>query len=206
VTRITEKSGSVKANSARLTVEIQGVSYSVKPTHGDEGWAFRLRNQANGKQYHVFEAMGRARCDCPDATFRRGDDGKICKHVRALTAFGMIRIPEGPAPRHEGVPTKDDWSRFGPGPYRVVWLARSPEITDRIGLKFGRCSVCGRHTDENWIMGTADNKHFILCESCIKARGSGVLLKQVARLNHDRAGLQRELERLQAVRDKDSDH
>ena len=85
------------SDTCRLTVHIRGVAYSAfpieAPAHGPGRRDWRLCNVANGKVYDVAETPHGPTCDCGDFTFRReGIDPAGCKHVRALTAFGLIAL------------------------------------------------------------------------------------------------------------------
>jgi hypothetical protein len=88
---MTRKPTSVKsADVCRLTLSIRGVDYNVRPTHNEDGRAWRLR-KADGTTYWVAETPYGPTCDCPDQVWRReGRDPAGCKHLRSLRAAGLV--------------------------------------------------------------------------------------------------------------------
>lgn len=78
---------------ARLTLTINGTSYSVRPTAPDPSAAsraFRLR-KADGECYDVAMTAHGPECSCPDWIFSRdGIDPNGCKHIRAAAACGLL--------------------------------------------------------------------------------------------------------------------
>lgn len=79
---------------ARLVLSINGTPYSVRPIACDPAAALtavRLR-KSDGTIYHIVLPLdGHPVCDCADYVFHRdGIDPSGCKHVRALTAVGML--------------------------------------------------------------------------------------------------------------------
>lgn len=94
--------------TARLTLQINGTVYGVRPipadTFGASGKAYRLRKSGavapDGGPvfYDVCESVFGPTCDCPDFVFHRdGIDPGGCKHVKALVAVGLLGRP-APAP------------------------------------------------------------------------------------------------------------
>src|SRR4051794_33669174 len=86
------------ADTARMTIAIRGMSYTVKPADVDPesgcSKLYRLRKET-GECYYTGEmADGLPTCDSPDHKFRHVGTGTACKHHRTLAAFGMVR----PAP------------------------------------------------------------------------------------------------------------
>jgi hypothetical protein len=79
-------------DTCRLVLEIRGTAYGVKPIACDTGRAWRLRNRENGQAYDVAETEHGPECDCADATYRHGDGNTFCKHIRALSALGLITL------------------------------------------------------------------------------------------------------------------
>src|SRR5688572_32441367 len=80
--------------TARLTLTINGQSYTIRPIPSDAfgavGRAFRLR-KSDGTTYDVAETVHGPTCDCGDFTFRRdGIDPAGCKHIRALSVFTLL--------------------------------------------------------------------------------------------------------------------
>ncbi len=77
----------------RLTLTIGTTTYKVRPLQPDRAvalQAFRLR-KPDGTVYHVARHDHGAECDCPDFIFHRdGIDPDGCKHVKALTACGLL--------------------------------------------------------------------------------------------------------------------
>ncbi|MFO0891024.1 MAG: hypothetical protein U0790_18005 [Isosphaeraceae bacterium] len=84
---------------ARLSLFINGTAYDVRPIDADGSAAiraFRIR-KFDGTEYDVAQTIDGPICDCPDFTFHReGIDPEGCKHVRALTACGLIHTPDSP--------------------------------------------------------------------------------------------------------------
>lgn len=80
--------------TARLELVINGQGYTVRllatdPAAGVER-LIRLR-KVDGPAYHVHRDGHGCGCDCPDFTFSRdGIDPAGCKHVKALTAVGLL--------------------------------------------------------------------------------------------------------------------
>jgi len=77
----------------RLSLTINGTPYAVWPVHCDPTAARRCWSlrKADGTSYHASQHTWGAECDCPDFIFRRdGRDPAGCKHVKALTALGML--------------------------------------------------------------------------------------------------------------------
>ncbi len=88
--------------TCRLTLNINGTSYGVRPVQADPSsalQAFRLR-KPDGTAYHVARQPYGCECDCPDFVFHReGIDPAGCKHIKALAACGLLAMPPaGPAP------------------------------------------------------------------------------------------------------------
>ena len=75
-----------------MTVHIRGVAYGARPTPCETGRAWRLRNRGNGRTYDVAESDHGPECDCGDAIYRRDGTGASCKHIRALSALGLIAL------------------------------------------------------------------------------------------------------------------
>lgn len=84
------------ALAPQLFLTIQGQLYVVRQVGCDPliaGAAFRLL-KADGTLYDVLCTSHGPVCDCPDFVFRRdGLDPAGCKHVKALTACGLIARP-----------------------------------------------------------------------------------------------------------------
>lgn len=62
-------------------VSVRLVEKDGEPVEGDE---YVCRSHANG----------RVSCSCPDWQYRKGPTGEKCKHLEALTDFGIVREPE----------------------------------------------------------------------------------------------------------------
>jgi hypothetical protein len=76
--------------TCRLTLTINGTSYSVRPNRGEAVKAFRLR-KTDGTTYDVARTADGLVCDCPDFVFNRdGIDPDGCKHLKALVACGLL--------------------------------------------------------------------------------------------------------------------
>lgn len=76
--------------TARLTLHINGASYSLRPIDSPDGRAFLIR-KPDGTRYHVAETTHGLACDCGDFTWHRdGLDRDGCKHIRALVAVGLL--------------------------------------------------------------------------------------------------------------------
>lgn len=90
---LTRERPKTRRHSVDLTLSIDGAAYSVRPIPPDplDGIrAFRLR-KSDGTLYDVAQTQFGPECDCPDFVFRRaGLDPDGCKHVRAMTALGLI--------------------------------------------------------------------------------------------------------------------
>jgi hypothetical protein len=89
------------ADTARLTLTIRGVDYTVRPlAMEDQGFAvtraFRLvkvePNREGVRESHdVATTIHGHTCDCGDQIWRHeGTDGIGCKHIRAARAFGLL--------------------------------------------------------------------------------------------------------------------
>lgn len=84
------------ADVCRLTLNIRGVDYLVKPLAvEDQGFAivkaFRLRKAGTGEVHDVAQTIHGHTCDCGDQTFRHeGLDAIGCKHIRACRAAGLL--------------------------------------------------------------------------------------------------------------------
>jgi hypothetical protein len=90
-----------------ITFTIGEDNYQVfpLPIHPEVGRAaFRFRRLTGGKEvYDVRLTLeGHAECSCPGHVYHK--TGKPCKHLRALTAAGML--PRPAAPKDNAVP---DW-------------------------------------------------------------------------------------------------
>jgi hypothetical protein len=101
------------ADTCRLTVTIRGVAYGVRPTPCETGRAWRLRNRENGRTYDVAECDHGPECDCADAVYRHDGTGTFCKHVRALSALGLITLDVESDP--SSWPRWTDSSCYAPG-------------------------------------------------------------------------------------------
>lgn len=79
--------------TCRLTLHINGTAYTVRPIPCDPAAAvraFRLR-KSDGTTYDVARAAFGTVCDCPDFEFHRdGIDPAGCKHIKAMTACGLL--------------------------------------------------------------------------------------------------------------------
>jgi hypothetical protein len=87
------------ANTCKLTLEIRGTAYGVKPIPCSTGRAWRLRNHVNGNIYDVVETEDGPECDCADAVYRHGDGGTFCKHIKALSVLNLITLDFACDPR-----------------------------------------------------------------------------------------------------------
>lgn len=81
----------VRAGTARLVLVINGQQYSArKLPHGTKGaacWGLRkLTGERTGAMYVVAKAQGEVACTCPDCQHT----GVKCKHIKALTAVGLL--------------------------------------------------------------------------------------------------------------------
>lgn len=112
--------------TCRAIVEINGTPYVARPLPSADASVrrlYRLR-KPDGSLYHVAQGAHGPECDCPDFIFHRsGLDPAGCKHIQALTAYGMLDPAgsgEGPGPAEVlGAPigpSPDDFLRFGPPP------------------------------------------------------------------------------------------
>ena len=79
-----------------MVLSINGSRYRVRPVPCDHSAAlrcFELR-KADGTRYHVSQHTHGPQCDCTDFEFHRNHrDPAGCKHVKALTVFGMLAAP-----------------------------------------------------------------------------------------------------------------
>jgi len=85
-----------KRGRCRLTLTVNGVSFTVRPNRSEDDQvhrAFRLRRLplSSGIVFDVAETVHGAVCDCPDFVFRRdGLDPRGCLHIRAMRAVGLL--------------------------------------------------------------------------------------------------------------------
>jgi hypothetical protein len=100
-------------DTCRLTLTIRGVAYSVRPVACPTGRAWQLRNAGTGATYDVAETEHGPECDCADATYRHGDGGTFCKHIRALSALTLITL-DAEAP-HRAWPVWTEAHTYAPG-------------------------------------------------------------------------------------------
>jgi hypothetical protein len=89
--------------TCRLTLRIADKSYTVRgfpaACYGAGARGFRLRCLETGLTYDIAETPHGPTCDCPDQTFRHeGRDNRGCKHLRALTALGILAGFPAPTP------------------------------------------------------------------------------------------------------------
>ena len=73
-----------------LIVDGKETDYKVKPLHppGQAMRCFELSKVLT--KYRVWECSSGTHCSCIDYERNEGHDGKGCKHVRALRAYGMV--------------------------------------------------------------------------------------------------------------------
>jgi hypothetical protein len=87
--------GSVRHGTCRLTIEIKGQAYRLRPLPPASGtlaaWQLRKLSASHVARYIVTAPKGApARCTCPD----HEESGWTCKHIGALTAAGLIPAPK----------------------------------------------------------------------------------------------------------------
>jgi hypothetical protein len=121
MTTLAQKPPRVKAEArdvCSLTLSIAGTKYRVKPVrcdlHSGASRCFELVKR-DGEQYHVSQHAHGAECTCADFEYRHRDNGSSCKHLRALSAFGIVTL--APRPIRGGAETVED--RYGAIPPRV---------------------------------------------------------------------------------------
>jgi hypothetical protein len=83
----------------RLELVIRGDRYVARPIPNPDGRAYRLRRLDTDKTYDVAEGEHGPTCDCADAVYRHDGTGTFCKHVRALSALGLITLDVESDPR-----------------------------------------------------------------------------------------------------------
>jgi hypothetical protein len=81
--------------TTRLTVRIGGTSYAVRRIAvEDRGFGvlkcYRLRKLTDGDLYDVAQLIEGHSCTCADYEFRHAGNGSICKHAKALIAWGLL--------------------------------------------------------------------------------------------------------------------
>jgi hypothetical protein len=85
---------------ARLMLVVNGTSYVIRTIPCDPAAAlkaFRLR-KVDGTVYHIALNEHGPVCDCPDFVFHRdGIDPDGCKHIKAMTAVGLLDAGKGGA-------------------------------------------------------------------------------------------------------------
>jgi hypothetical protein len=87
--------GSVRHGTCRLTIEIKGQAYRLRPCPPAAGilaaWQLRKLSASHVVSYTITAPKGSpARCTCPD----HEESGWTCKHLGALTAAGLIPAPK----------------------------------------------------------------------------------------------------------------
>jgi hypothetical protein len=91
--------------ACRLLLSIDGSLYAVVPMPCDPSAALRCHelHKLDATVYHVSRRPHGCECTCPDFVYRRdGIDPDGCKHIKALTMFGLLDAPAGPADRRPG--------------------------------------------------------------------------------------------------------
>ena len=81
-------------NVCRLTLAINGTAYAVLPLRPCPDVAIQAvrLTKDDGTRYDAARTAHGLECSCPDFVFRRdGKDPRGCKHLRALTACGLLR-------------------------------------------------------------------------------------------------------------------
>jgi hypothetical protein len=100
--------------------------------------------------------------------------------------------------------TPPHWEELGLGssPFTVTRRIYDEGLARRYGLALGFCDVCTGPTEESWLVTSSENRSFLACPDCIRARGSKLHQKQMRADSHARGATAREFERLAALRRK----
>jgi hypothetical protein len=127
-------------NVCSLTLSIAGTKYRVKPVrcdlHSGASRCFELVKQdATRAAYHISQHPHGAECTCADYEYRHRDNGTVCKHLRALSAFGLVTL--APRPIRGGAPTMEEKYGTMPAPVRRPPVVRGPRPDPR-PLDYGR--------------------------------------------------------------------
>jgi hypothetical protein len=197
--------------TCRLTLTINGQHYAVKKVECRAAGASRCyelkKPGTAGTTYHIATFPYGTECDCPDFTFRREGTDSPCKHIKALSVFGMI---EGPAAVAKATPVKMtreslesgavrhpfERAGLGPGPFQCFATLRNldSEITRKSAAQMHVSIVaCGMCHDPNsntlYVIEGRDKQRHAVCYTCMLASKDGGLIRRMTHEEHERRRL-----------------
>jgi hypothetical protein len=81
------------ADTCGLILEIRGASYRlarVRPQDPEVQAAWSIRKVGSTEPYTLHRDAFGLHCTCADGTYRREGTAELCKHARAMAAWGLI--------------------------------------------------------------------------------------------------------------------